>query len=208
MGLYGSEYWTYLLPKRVGPDIAIELTESALRVGMQKAKRIGLIDEIMPNTYSEFVERLKASAEELANQTNYDSLLCAKIKARETDEMTRPLRAYRDAELQKMFMQFYDPDSEYHTLRRRFVEKTPPSETGRCLAKHRRFDFSSFKGPRQQIGTSKFPGIAAEPLSPARCGQRGLVTGLSEQVKRLVHPPQMAHLIYRDREYPHEVAAK
>ena len=166
MGLYGSEYWTYLLPKRVGPDMAIELTESALPVGMQKAKRIGLIDEIMPNTYSEFVERLKASAEDLANHNNYDSLLRAKIKARETDEMTRPLRAYRDAELQSMFRQFYDPDSEYHTLRRRFVEKTPPSEPGRCLAKHRRFDFSTFKDPRQQIGRSRFPGIAAQALSP------------------------------------------
>jgi putative two-component system hydrogenase maturation factor HypX/HoxX len=85
MGLYGSEYWTYLLPKRVGPNMAIELTESALPVGMQRAKRIGLIDEIMPNTYSEFVERVKASAEGLANHSNHDSFLCAKAKARETD---------------------------------------------------------------------------------------------------------------------------
>ena len=166
MGLYGSEYWTYLLPKRVGPDIASELTESALPVGMQKAKRIGLIDEIMPNTYSEFVERIKTSAERLANHNNYDSLLRAKIKARETDEMTKPLQAYREAELQEMFRQFYDADSTYHTLRRRFVEKAPPGETGRCLAKHRRFDFSTSKELRQQIGRSKFPGIAAEALSP------------------------------------------
>jgi putative two-component system hydrogenase maturation factor HypX/HoxX len=169
MGLYGSEYWTYLLPKRVGPDIAIELTESALPVGTQKAKRIGLIDEIMPNTYSEFVERIKASAEQLANHNNYDRLLCAKIKARETAEMIRPLQAYRDAELQEMFRQFYDADSAYHTLRRRFVEKAPPGETGRCLAKHRRFDFSTFKALRQQIGRLKFPGIAAEALSPQCC---------------------------------------
>jgi putative two-component system protein, hydrogenase maturation factor HypX/HoxX len=124
MGLYGSEYWTYLLPKRVGPGVATELTESALPLGMRKAKRIGLIDEIMPNTHSEFVERIKASAEQLANHNNYNSLLRAKIKARETDEMTRPLQAYRDAELQKMFRQFYDADSSYHELRRRFVEKT------------------------------------------------------------------------------------
>ena len=131
MGLYGSEYWTYLLPKRVGPGVAIELTESALPLGMQKAKRIGLIDEIMPNTYSAFVNRVKASAEELANQDNYDSLLCAKIKGRETDEMSKPLQAYRDAELQKMFRQFYDSDSAYHELRRRFVLKIPP-QPGRC----------------------------------------------------------------------------
>ena len=95
---------------------------------MQKAKRIGLIDEIMPNTYSEFVERIKASAEELANHDNFGSLLNAKIKARERDEMTKPLQAYRDAELQKMFRQFYGPDSAYHELRRRFVLKIPPTE--------------------------------------------------------------------------------
>ena len=166
MGLYGSEYWTYLLPKRVGPDMAIELTESALPVGMQKAKRIGLIDEIMPNTYSEFIERIKASAEGLANDNKYDSFLRAKVKARESDEMTRPLRAYRDAELQKMFVQFYDPDSAYHTLRRSFVEKTPPPEKGRGLAKHHRLHFRTFKDPRKEIGRSRFPGIAAEALSP------------------------------------------
>ena len=80
MGLYGSEYWTYLLPKRVGPGIATELTESALPLGMLKAKRIGLIDEIMPNTYSEFMERIKASAEELANHNNYNSLCAQRLK--------------------------------------------------------------------------------------------------------------------------------
>ena len=85
----------------------------------------------MPNTHSEFVNRVKASAEELANQDNYDSLLCAKIKGRETDEMSKPLQAYRDAELQKMFRQFYDSDNAYHELRRRFVLKIPP-QPGRC----------------------------------------------------------------------------
>jgi putative two-component system hydrogenase maturation factor HypX/HoxX len=164
MGLYGSEYWTYLLPKRVGPNMAIELTESALPVGMQRAKRIGLIDEIMPNTYSEFLERVKASAEGLANHSNHDSRLCAKAKARETDEMTKPLRAYREAELQKMFRQFYDADSDYHTLRRRFVEKISTSETSRCFAKLRR-DFSTIKRPQQQISRSRFPGIATEVLN-------------------------------------------
>ena len=30
MGLYGSEYWTYFLPKRVGSAMASYLTESML----------------------------------------------------------------------------------------------------------------------------------------------------------------------------------
>jgi putative two-component system hydrogenase maturation factor HypX/HoxX len=150
MGLYGSEYWTYLLPKRVGSEIAIELSESALPVGMQKAKRIGLIDEIMPNTYSEFVARIKVAAEELAEQDIYDGLLRAKIKERETDEMIRPLQAYRDAELQKMFRQFYDADSAYHELRHRFVEKTRPSETGRKSTRNRSAD-QSFPGSQREF---------------------------------------------------------
>lgn len=28
LGLYGSEYWTYSLPKRVGSDMALQLTET------------------------------------------------------------------------------------------------------------------------------------------------------------------------------------
>jgi putative two-component system hydrogenase maturation factor HypX/HoxX len=150
MGLYGSEYWTYLLPKRVGAEIAIELSESALPVGMKKAKRIGLIDEMMPNTNSEFMTQIKAGAEDLAKQNNYDDLLRAKIRTRERDEMIRPLQAYREAELQKMFGQFYGADSTYHELRRRFVEKTRPSETSPGLARR-----------LQQIGGSKFARIAA-----------------------------------------------
>jgi len=37
MGLYGSEYWTYLLPRRVGQEKAIELTENGLPISTQQA---------------------------------------------------------------------------------------------------------------------------------------------------------------------------
>ena len=33
MGLYGSEYWTYVLPRRVGPIAAIDLTRQCLPIG-------------------------------------------------------------------------------------------------------------------------------------------------------------------------------
>jgi putative two-component system hydrogenase maturation factor HypX/HoxX len=45
MGLYGSEYWTYSLPKRVGYKKAMELTSTCLPMGTQVAKEIGLIDD-------------------------------------------------------------------------------------------------------------------------------------------------------------------
>ena len=46
-GLYGSEYWTYSLPKRVGPEKALELTERCLPVSVQEARSIGLIDDVI-----------------------------------------------------------------------------------------------------------------------------------------------------------------
>lgn len=129
MGLYGSEYWTYLLPKRVGPGRALELVESMLPLGMATAKKIGLIDEIMPDTHHAFTIAVKASAESLAHSVDYDSMVSAKKKARKSDEAVKPLHAYREAELQKMRAQFYDLNSSYHQLRRHFVHKIKPSET-------------------------------------------------------------------------------
>ena len=48
MGLYGSEYWTYVLPRRVGADEAARLTEQCLPIGAQQAARIGLVDDVLP----------------------------------------------------------------------------------------------------------------------------------------------------------------
>ncbi|MCK5356269.1 MAG: hydrogenase maturation protein, partial [Methyloprofundus sp.] len=43
--LYGSEYWTYLLPKRVGEKMAATLTEEQrLPISAKKAWRIGFVD--------------------------------------------------------------------------------------------------------------------------------------------------------------------
>src|SRR5207245_8992697 len=43
--LYGSEYWTYLLPKRVGREKARELTEALLPISSRTAQQIGLLDD-------------------------------------------------------------------------------------------------------------------------------------------------------------------
>ena len=46
MGLYGSEYWTYVLPRRVGDGEATSLTERCLPVGAAEAELVGLVDEV------------------------------------------------------------------------------------------------------------------------------------------------------------------
>ena len=44
MGLYGSEYWTYTLPRRVGPEAAERLTREALPVERRRRAALGLVD--------------------------------------------------------------------------------------------------------------------------------------------------------------------
>ena len=48
MGLYGSEYWTYVLPRRVGGQRGQALTTDCLPVGATHAARIGLVDQTLP----------------------------------------------------------------------------------------------------------------------------------------------------------------
>ena len=43
-GLYGSEYWTYTLPRRVGQEMAIALTEFCQPLGTRAAAELGFID--------------------------------------------------------------------------------------------------------------------------------------------------------------------
>ena len=54
MGLYGSEYWTYVLPRRVGAHRAESLAGRCEPVDAQEAVRIGLVDEALAGPRSAF----------------------------------------------------------------------------------------------------------------------------------------------------------
>ncbi|MEQ1528890.1 MAG: hydrogenase maturation protein, partial [Methylococcales bacterium] len=82
MGLYGSEYWTYSLPKRVGPLKALQLTQTTLPIGTQKAKAIGYIDEILSDDYANYLAQVQQQAEAMAADPRYQQQLEAKINAR------------------------------------------------------------------------------------------------------------------------------
>ena len=46
-GLYGSEYWTYLLPRRIGAELTVQLTSAPyVPVGAAGAREIGLVDAV------------------------------------------------------------------------------------------------------------------------------------------------------------------
>lgn len=142
MGLYGSEYWTYSLPKRVGYEKAVEITEACLPMGMQEAKQIGLIDFIIPDMFGAFDNRIEIMTETFAQSKDYEKLLGNKVLRRDHDEFVKPLKVYRQEELKHMREDFYKQNTPYNPARKQFVYKTPATETPERLAHHRHPEFS------------------------------------------------------------------
>jgi putative two-component system hydrogenase maturation factor HypX/HoxX len=136
--LYGSEYWTYLLPRRVGEARAAALTQNRLPVGAMEAQEMGLIDGCFGSSREDFLARIEQIAEELAASPDYPALLREKVARRERDERGKPLDAYRAEELQHMKLNFYGFDPSYHVARYNFVYKIPYAWTPLYLARHRR----------------------------------------------------------------------
>jgi len=129
MGLFGSEYWTYLLPKRVGDAKAKELIESCMPVLAAHACELGMIDKLLPEEWSRYHELFQQECETLAEDDNYFPALARKQFARIQDEAIKPLESYRQYELQRMKAIFDNPQSEYHQLRYNFVYKISCAHT-------------------------------------------------------------------------------
>jgi putative two-component system hydrogenase maturation factor HypX/HoxX len=128
-GLYGSEYWTYLLPRRVGSRRAQALTTALQPVGAEEAQAIGLFDEVFGDSRATFPAEVAARAAALAARADYAATLAAKVAARQRDEARKPLAAYRREELARMYENFYGPDPAYHEARKRFVYKLAAPES-------------------------------------------------------------------------------
>ena len=137
MGLHGSEYWTYTLPRRVGADEAARLTDACLPVSAASALRSGLADRIIGGPPAAYRAHVTDLAEKLAHSQDYPARLAAKARQLAAAEKIQPLRAYRDAELAQMHRNFFDPGEPYPQLRRAFVYKDRPAQTPVHLARHR-----------------------------------------------------------------------
>jgi putative two-component system protein, hydrogenase maturation factor HypX/HoxX len=129
MGLFGSEYWTYTLPKRIGYDKALELIENCQLLSATNAKHIGLIDAVLTGSLTAFDTKIQAMAEVLAKHPNYDQILRTKIQRRNQDEFLKPLQYYREEEQRRMKDEFFEEDAIYHLIRKQLVyNKTPPTK--------------------------------------------------------------------------------
>jgi putative two-component system hydrogenase maturation factor HypX/HoxX len=127
MGLFGSEYWTYTLPKRIGYDKALELIENCRILSTQEAKHIGLIDVTLPDYFAAFDTKVKTMAEALAQHKNYDKILKSKIQRRNQDEFLKPLQYYREEEQRRMKEEFFESEALYHLIRKQLVYSKHPS---------------------------------------------------------------------------------
>ncbi len=135
--LYGSEYWTYLLPARVGKERAQAIMQNRLPVSATVAAQEGLIDKCFADDPDTFRARVKRMALELAAAPDYAQRLAEKCARRACDEAKRSLAEYRADELNEMRRNFYGFDPSYHYARHHFVHKIPHAFTPRHLALHR-----------------------------------------------------------------------
>lgn len=134
MGLFGSEYWTYVLPRRVGRDHARRLTRDCLPMGAAEALEIGLADEVLASDRDGFEDGVVAYARGLAASPRFDELLTAKHTALETDARDLPLDAYRVHELAEMRADIFDDRSGFSSARLAFVSKQPRTDNTPPLA--------------------------------------------------------------------------
>jgi putative two-component system hydrogenase maturation factor HypX/HoxX len=140
--LYGSEYWTYLLPRRVGAKQAHSIMTRRLPIGAPEARALGLIDAHGGSDAVSFRELVDAYADRLAKSDRFTQVLADKRTQRARDERARALADYRAEELERMRMNFYGFDPSYHIARHRFVHRTPHAWTPLHLAQHRRLGFA------------------------------------------------------------------
>ena len=123
MGLSGSEYHTYSLPKRVGERKSSELLENCLPISMIKAQEIGLVDEVFSK--ENYFDKLREYATSLVkDEDKYDDFLWEKED--NLEENSEYINQCKENEIKIMYPEFWEESSDFHTLRYDFVHKVSP----------------------------------------------------------------------------------
>lgn len=121
LGLSGSEYHTYTLPKRVGEVMSEKILNECLPMSVEKAKDIGMIDEVF--AHDTYYEDLHTFA-----KSKYDDDFIWD-KEDYLEENRAKIEALKEEELAMMHPEFWEKESSFHELRREFVYKLCPRET-------------------------------------------------------------------------------
>lgn len=118
MGLYGSEYWTYSLPRAVGPAMAEQLTEACLPVSAVQAWQLGMIQEVGPRCPDEFSLWLVQRANAVLTDPTY-----AAVRERKSRIDLVRVEQCREAELREMQEDMLYNRSQFAEKCRNFVYK-------------------------------------------------------------------------------------
>ena len=135
--LFGSEYWTYLLPRYAGEENAERIVENRLPLGVDEAQALGLVDLVIDRRGAAFAAQVRANAEAVIRTPAFAERMHYKNARRQADESVKPLARYREEELEQMKRNFYGFDPSYHVARYNFVYKVPKSRTPLTIASHR-----------------------------------------------------------------------
>ena len=136
--LYGSEFWTYTLPKRLGWEKGREVMDRRMPIGSEQAQEIGLIDGVFGRTPAEFRGKLADKVLSLINSVEFQKFIEDKRKERTSSEWLSLIERCKKEELENMRLNFYGFDTSYHIARYYFVYRLPHFRTPPYLGIHRR----------------------------------------------------------------------
>ena len=130
LGLSGSEYHTYTLPKRVGEKKAQELLEACLPIGAKEASEMGMVEQVFAQElYKEKLEGYCLSL--IEDEDAYEDFLWEKEDYLEENRAL--IESKREDEIKVMYPEFWEQESSFHQLRYEFVYKICPRETPQRL---------------------------------------------------------------------------
>jgi putative two-component system hydrogenase maturation factor HypX/HoxX len=135
--LYGSEFWTYVLPRRMGAEGKKRVMERRLPLSAREACNIGFLDAVLPSEHEQFFSQLHERLCILTTDSTLQPFFQKKSERRNQDESFKSLDAYESEELAQMRRNFFGFDPSYHVARYNFVFKIPHSRTPLHLARHR-----------------------------------------------------------------------
>ena len=125
LGLSGSEYHTYTLPKRVGKVMSNKLLNDALPISVKYAQNIGMIDAVYKeDTYYENLHTFATK--------KYDEEYIWN-KQEELERNQQKMQMCKKEELEIMYPEFWEAASKFHNLRHEFVYKICAQDTPQRL---------------------------------------------------------------------------
>jgi putative two-component system hydrogenase maturation factor HypX/HoxX len=125
LGLTGSEYHTYSLPKRVGEVEAQKLLDESLPISVEYAQKIEMVDEVFSHN-SYYKELHQFARDRFDEEFIWD-------KQEYLEENKKWIEELNERELHIMYPEFWDKDSSFHKLRADFVYKRCSLKTPKRL---------------------------------------------------------------------------